>query len=134
MATGSAPISPDVLDFLKIAFCCPLIEAYGMTETGGGSFTTLVGDPLSGHVGGPLCNVKIRLKDIPEMNYMSTNDPPQGEVCFQGSSVMSGYFKNPEKTAEALHDGWLHSGDVAQINPNGSINIIDRAKNIFKLS
>lgn len=47
---------------------------------------------------------------------------------------MSGYFKNPEKTEEAFHDGWLQSGDVAQINPNGSVKIIDRAKNIFKLS
>jgi long-chain acyl-CoA synthetase len=76
MITGSAPISPDVLDFLKIAFCCPIVEGYGMTETSAGSFTTLVGDPVSGHVGGPLCNVKCRLRDIPEMNYMSTYNPP----------------------------------------------------------
>ena len=134
MITGSAPISPDVLDFLKIAFCCPIVEGYGMTETSAGSFTTLVGDPVSGHVGGPLCNVKCRVKDIPEMNYMSTNNPPTGELCIWGSSIMSGYFKNPEKTLEAFHDGWLCSGDVAQINPNGSVKIIDRAKNIFKLS
>ena len=52
-----------------------------------------------------------------------------------GSSVMKGYFKNPEKTAEALtDDGWLFSGDVGMILPNKSLKIIDRAKNIFKLS
>jgi len=135
MLTGSAPIAKDVLDFLKIAFCCPIIEGYGMTETSAGSCITMIGDPTSGHVGGPVANVKIRLRDIPEMSYLSTDNPPRGEVCFWGPSIMKGYFKNPEKTQEALPDGeWLRSGDVGLINPNGSIKIIDRAKNIFKLS
>lgn len=135
MLTGSAPISKEVLDFLKICFCCNVLEGYGMTETSAGSCITMVGDPISGHVGGPVANVKIRLRDIPEMNYMSTSDPPKGEICFWGPSIMKGYFKNPEKTAEALPDGeWLASGDVGVVNKNGSINIIDRAKNIFKLS
>lgn len=121
MITGSAPISGDVLDFLKICFCCTIAEGYGMTETSAGSVLTVAGDPLSGHVGGPVANVKIRLRDIPEMNYLSTNNPPEGEVCFWGPSVMKGYFKNPEKTAETIVDGWLFSGDVGRIHPNGSI-------------
>lgn len=135
MLTGSAPISKEVLDFLKICFCCPILEGYGMTETSAGSCITIPGDPKSGHVGGPVANVKIRLRDIPEMNYLSTNDPPKGEICFWGPSIMKGYFKNEEKTAEALPDGeWLRSGDVGVVHPNGSIQIVDRAKNIFKLS
>jgi long-chain acyl-CoA synthetase len=135
MLTGSAPISKEVLDFLKICFCCPILEGYGMTETSAGSCITIPGDPKSGHVGGPVCNVKIRLRDIPEMNYLSTNNPPKGEICFWGPSIMKGYFKNEEKTAEALPDGeWLRSGDVGVVHPNGSIQIVDRAKNIFKLS
>lgn len=134
MITGSAPIASDVLDFLKVAFCCPIIEGYGMTETSAGSVTTTFGDPLSGHVGGPLANVKIRLRDIPEMGYLSTDKPPKGEICMWGPSIMKGYFKNPEKTEEALSNGWMASGDVGVINENGSIKIIDRAKNIFKLS
>merc|ERR1712224_532480 len=57
-----------------------------------------------------------------------------GEICFYGGSIMPGYYKNPEKTAEFINNGWLYSGDVGRVFPNGSIKIIDRSKNIFKLS
>ena len=138
MITGSAPIAGDVLDFLKICFSSPICEGYGMTETCAGSVITFQNDPQTGIVGGPLQNVKLRLRDIPEMNYFSQGtqeDPtPKGEVMFWGPSIMQGYFKNPEKTAESFHDGWLLSGDVGLVYPNGALKIIDRAKNIFKLS
>ena len=69
------------------------------------------------------------------MGYKHDNAVPQGELLIKGGSVMTGYFDNPEKTAEAFDkDNWLRSGDVACIFPNGSVKIIDRAKNIFKLS
>ena len=112
MITGSAPISGEVLDFLKICFSCDICEGYGMTETCAGSCITFPGDPETGIVGGPLNNVKLRLKDLPEMNYLSSNDPPKGEICFWGPSIMKGYFRNAEKTKEAFHDDWLLSGDV----------------------
>jgi len=68
------------------------------------------------------------------MGYLHTNDPPKGEVCFWGPSITSGYFKNKEKTDEAKAGQWLKSGDVGIVLPNGSVKIVDRAKNIFKLS
>ena len=100
MMTGSAPISSDVLDFLKVSFCCPIIESYGLTESCGVSTMTYMSDPHSGHVGGPIQCVKIRLRDLPDMDYTIRSVPPRGEVCFQGSSVMTGYFKNWEQTKE----------------------------------
>lgn len=54
MITGSAPISAEVLDFLKVCFCAPICEGYGMTESCGGSTITNINDPQSGHVGGPM--------------------------------------------------------------------------------
>jgi len=135
MLTGSAPIAADVLNFLKICFCAPIAEGYGMTETAGAITNVLPWDTMVGNVGGPFANIKIRLRDIPEMGYLSSSDEPKGELCFFGQCITKGYYKNPEKTAEAMtEDGWLRSGDVGQILPNGAIKIIDRAKNIFKLS
>jgi len=76
MVTGSAPIAGDTLSFLKVCFCCPLFEGYGMTESMGGSSMTSALDPKAGHVGGPLANCKVRLKDIPEMDYYTYKNPP----------------------------------------------------------
>lgn len=76
----------------------------------------------------------MRLRDCPELGYFTTDEPPRGELQYYGTSMFEGYFKNPEKTKEAFdEDGWICSGDVARVNPNGSITIFDRAKNIFKL-
>lgn len=80
-------------------------------------------------------SMRIRLKDMPELGYLSTDNPPRGEVQFMGTNVFKGYFKNPERTKEAFsEDGWLNSGDIGTVLPNGALKIIDRAKNIFKLS
>jgi long-chain acyl-CoA synthetase len=136
MVTGSAPIDLAVLNFLKVAFSCPIMEGYGLTETCGASSITASEDPVAGHVGGPIECVKFRLRDVPEMNYLSTDKPyPRGEVQMMGTNVTKGYYKRPDKTAEAFdEEGWFCSGDVATVYPNGSVKIIDRAKNIFKLS
>ncbi|NXK26098.1 ACSL5 ligase, partial [Arenaria interpres] len=133
MVTGAAPISPSVLTFLRAALGCQIFEAYGQTECSAGCTFSMPGDWTTGHVGAPLaCNI-IKLEDVEEMNYFSSNN--EGEVCIKGPNVFKGYLKDPEKTAEAIDkDGWLHTGDIGKWLPNGTLKIIDRKKNIFKLA
>jgi len=62
-------------------------------------------DPNAGHVGGPISNLRIRLKDVPEMQYLSSDKPyPRGEVCMKGPSIFSGYFLREDKTSEAFDE------------------------------
>ena len=67
MVTGSAPIAAEVLDFLKIAFCCPMLEGYGLTESSASGVITNPDDAVSGHVGGLTQNFKLKLKDLPAL-------------------------------------------------------------------
>lgn len=131
--TSSAPISPAVLSFLRATLGCLIFEGYGQTECTGGCTFSMPGDWKAGHVGAPTPGALVKVVDIPEMNYLTKNR--EGEICTKGPSVFKGYLKDPEKTAEALDsDGWLHTGDVGQWLPNGTLRIIDRKKHIFKLS
>lgn len=74
MVSGSAPISKDVLEFMELCLSCPLLEGYGSTESTGASFCKWHNDPVSGHIGGPMSNMEYKLEDIPEMQYLSTDE------------------------------------------------------------
>ncbi|CAG7835932.1 unnamed protein product [Allacma fusca] len=131
--SGGAPINADVLQFFRCALGCLVLEAYGQTEASGLLTMTLPHDTNGGHVGPPIMGAAIKLVDVPEMNYYSKNN--EGEVCCKGPMIFKGYYKNEEETEKTIdRDGWLHSGDIATWLTNGSIKIIDRKKNIFKLS
>ncbi|KAN0034170.1 hypothetical protein ACTFIV_000656 [Dictyostelium citrinum] len=134
--SGSAPLDPKLAEFLRACFCCPVVSGYGLSENVGGASVAYPEDNHVGHVGPPLSACEMKLVDVPEMNYFSTDKPcPRGEVCIRGFNVFKGYFKDPEKTKEDLkEDGWFHTGDVGRWNENGTLSIIDRKKNIFKLS
>jgi len=133
--SGSAPLDPKLGEFLKICFCCSVLEGYGLTENAAGAFISKLEETLFGHVGGPLACNEAKLVDVPEMGYSSKNNPPSGEVCLRGYNLFKGYYKAPDMTKEALEaDGWFHTGDIGKWNPNGSLSIIDRKKNIFKLA
>lgn len=134
--SGSAPIDAEVIDFIKICFSVNMHEAYGQTENFAGGCVTVAGDNTSNVVGAPIpCN-EFKLVDVPNMNYLSTDKPyPRGEVCVRGNSIMREYYKSPQKTAETIDsEGWLHTGDIGLLDNANRIAIIDRLKNIFKLS
>jgi long-chain acyl-CoA synthetase len=141
LLTASAPISAEILNFLKVCFSCPVFEGYGQTVNCACATLTGAYDTVIGHVGGPNAAVEIKLVDVAELNYLTTDKDeegkpkPRGEICLRGPIVFKGYFNDPENTAKALdNEGWLHSGDIGTILPGGRLKILDRVKNILKLS
>ncbi|CAM6017999.1 unnamed protein product [Sphagnum balticum] len=134
--SGAAPLSPHVEQFLRVVMCAPVLQGYGLTETCAASFIQVPDViSMSGTVGPPLPSIDVRLESVPELNYdaLSTTTP-RGEICIRGSSLFSGYYKREDLTKEVLIDGWFHTGDIGEWQPNGAMKIIDRKKNIFKLS
>jgi long-chain acyl-CoA synthetase len=102
---------------------------YGMTETCG-MCTILPPDIMQyGTVGLPAPSIEIKFLDVPEAGYLSTNDPPQGEVLLRGPSVTKGYYKRDDLNNDEsifTKDGWLRTGDIGQWNKDGTLSIIDR--------
>uniref|UniRef100_A0A2P2MTC2 Long-chain-fatty-acid--CoA ligase n=3 Tax=Rhizophora mucronata TaxID=61149 RepID=A0A2P2MTC2_RHIMU len=136
MTSGASPLSPDVLEFLKICFGGNVMEGYGMTETSCVISAMDNSDNLIGHVGSPNPACEIKLVDVLEMNYTSDDQPyPRGEICVRGPIVFQGYHKDEAQTREVIdEEGWLHTGDIGLWLPGGRLKIIDRKKNIFKLA
>merc|ERR1719193_2784550 len=144
MLTGAAPMPGYLMEFMKLVGGCPMLEGYGLTETTAAGGISQYDETAVGHIGVPPIACEIRLKDVPEMNYLNTDtcivdekelSIPRGEIQIRGEVVFKGYFRMKEKTTEVLSDdGWFSTGDIGRINPNGTISIIDRKKNIFKMS
>ncbi len=115
--SGAAPISPDVLHFFQ-SIGVNLIEGYGQTEATGVTSAPKLGQVKIGTVGLPLQGTEVKIdKD--------------GEILVRAPSVFKGYYKNPEATEETLIDGWLHSGDVGELDEDGHLKITDRKKDIM---
>lgn len=118
-ATGAA-ITPAFLKEFYKKLDIHLIEAYGMTEVCGSISNSVDPDAPTDSVGVPApgCDVKI--------------DPETSEILMKSFAMMTGYYKNPEKTNEVLKDGWLRSGDRGSIDEKGFIRVIGRVKDAFK--
>ena len=126
---------PHLAEFLRIMLPSSSVQqGYGLTESCG-AVTLSEGDDLAlGHVGAPTDVSEIRLVDAAECGYKTTDKYPRGEVQIRGLNMMSGYYKNEEATNKVLdkQTGWFSTGDIGRINPNGTLSIIDRRKNLFK--
>src|SRR5215218_8999800 len=117
--TGAAPIASEILEFF---YACgvPVMEGYGMTET---STSATVNRPHAGQfrfgsVGKPQAGVEVKIGD-------------DGEVLIKGPNIFKGYYKNEEATAQALEDGWLHTGDLGHLDEDGFLFITGRKKDII---
>lgn len=136
MVSGSAQLDPDVHEFLRAAFGNYFCQGYGLTESYAAGSFQLDGDFSTGNVGGPMPGIEICLESQPELEYLVTDKPrPRGELLLRGPFIFREYLKNEEETKKALEaDGWFHTGDIVEIDELGRINIIDRKKNVLKLS
>lgn len=115
--SGAAPLSPDLIKFYH-AIGVPVRECYGMTEMSGISCMPRDGEIKLGGVGKPIPTVEVKLAE-------------DGEILQRGNSVFAGYYGNPEATREVVTDGWLHTGDVGEIDEDGDLKITDRKKDII---
>ncbi|HEV2781945.1 MAG TPA: long-chain fatty acid--CoA ligase [Actinophytocola sp.] len=117
-ASGAAPISAKTLEYFW-GLGIPLYEVWGMSETSGLSTTTAPGRVKIGTVGQAVPGIEVKLAE-------------DGELLVKGPTLMRGYRNDPEKTAETIDaDGWLHTGDVATIDDDGYVTIVDRKKELI---
>jgi len=115
--TGAAPIAPETFWFFR-SLGIPLSEGYGMTESSG-VITSEYSDPRPGSVGRAMPGVEIHIAE-------------DGEVLARGANVFPGYLKDPERTADTVdEEGWLHTGDIGELDDDGYLHIVDRKKELI---
>jgi long-chain acyl-CoA synthetase len=117
IGSGAAPISQDIMRWY-VALGIPIFEIYGQTECSGIATFYKPEEFALGTVGKPLSGTEIKLS-------------PEQEIVIRGPHVFQGYLNKPERTAEAIHDGWLHTGDVGAFTPEGRLKITDRKSDII---
>ncbi|HEU5254023.1 MAG TPA: long-chain fatty acid--CoA ligase [Solirubrobacterales bacterium] len=115
--SGAAPINPEILRFFDAAGVL-VLEGWGMTETSTAATISSPDDFKVGTIGKPFPGCEVKIAE-------------DGEILVKGPNVFQGYHKNPEATAETIVDGWLHTGDIGEIDSEGFIKITGRKKDII---
>ena len=116
--SGAAPIDPAIIEFFE-ALGLPITEGWGMSELSNAATLAAPGQARKGAVGKAFPGMEVRIAD-------------DGEVLVRGPLVMAGYYKDPERTAEALDaDGWMHTGDIGELDADGFLKITDRKKELI---
>ena len=126
---GGAAMPVEVMKAFEEKYPVQILEGFGLSETSPvASFNTLERPRLPGSIGYPVWGVEMRILDDKDQPVA---DGERGEICIRGHNVMKGYWKRPEATAEAIRDGWFHSGDIGIRDANGSFRIVDRLKDMI---
>ena len=126
---GAAPLSVELLDTFQQRFGIRILEGYGLTETACiASINPFYGDRKAGSIGLPIRGQKMKIAG-PDGGEAAPGD--YGEIVIKGPNVMLGYLNRPEASAETIHDGWLHTGDVGYVDEDGYFYIVDRSKDMI---
>ena len=127
--SGGAANPVEVLHAWKTEFGVTILEGYGLSETSPtASFNVLFKPTKAGTVGLPVYGVEMRIVDA---NDQEVPVGEIGEIVIRGHNVMKGYYKRPEATAEAIRNGWFHSGDIGIMDKEGYFSIVDRKKDMI---
>ncbi len=130
---GGMPVQKHVAEKWHAITGCVLHIAYGLSETSPGVATDFYNTPeFSDSIGYPLPSTDVEIRNPSTQAIMPIGE--SGEICVKGPQVMSGYWKNPEATAEALINGWFRTGDIGIMNETGQIKIVDRLKDMIIVS
>ncbi len=128
-ASGGSAMPVELMRGFEEKFGCKVLEGYGLSETSPvASFNHPDRDRKPGSIGTPVDGVEMKVLDD------EGNEVPQGEVgeiVIRGHNVMKGYWNKPDETAEAIRDGWFHSGDMAKVDEDGYFFIVDRKKDMI---
>ena len=139
--SGGAPIAPELVRSIMETLGCDYIQTYGMTETSPYLTFSILKDHLKAlppdaqltyksKTGRPAIGVDLKVVD--EQGIPIAADGQQvGEIWVRGDTITPGYWNRPEKTANAFSDGWLRTGDLATLDPEGYVNIVDRRKDMI---
>jgi len=159
LASGAAPLPQALHHWLRVTLGVPVCQGYGMTENAAAAMAQGTAYTKCGNVGGPLPCTEVKLVDTDDYKttdvYPATKeefekqvsfkghfDPAmagkpveRGEVCLRGHNIFQGYLKMEQEGKEMIdEEGWLHTGDIGQWEEDGTLRIVDRKKNIFKLA
>ena len=133
LLSGAAPLSGELQTRLAERLGCAVIQGYGLTETSPMTNTDFTGGRgRPGTIGPALPDTEERVVDL-ETGERDVPPGELGELLIRGPQVMKGYYRQPEATAEAITpDGWFHTGDIASMDEDGYVRVVDRKKELIK--
>ncbi len=134
--SGSAPLPMEVQERFGQITGGRLVEGFGMTEASPVTHCNPVfGKRKSGSIGVPLPDTEAKIIDLETGEPLPFDGETQGELCVRGPQVMKGYWNRPEETAATIDaDGWLHTGDICKVDPEGYFFVVDRKKDMINVS
>jgi long-chain acyl-CoA synthetase len=128
-ASGGAAMPVELLRGFEQAFGCQVLEGYGLSETSPvASFNHRDRERKPGSIGTPIDGVDFKLVDEQDDEVAAGE---VGEIAIRGHNVMKGYWNKPDATADAIRDGWFHTGDMAKVDEDGYYFIVDRKKDMI---